>query len=238
MKLSFVLGRISVVCALASANAAVAAPQTYTYAVSHSRYGAIGTYVRTIEDVGGVTRAQSQLRIAVKVMGLVVHRENASQVEIWRGPKLMSFQSTTTTNGQSLKVHGEARDNSFMVTSPAGTTSAPADVAPSDPWAFSHMGPGVIVSIKSGKVETVKVTGGEPDRVLLHGVWTPARHFHVSTDLQPNKWEVWLDSHRIPIKFRSLERSGAVDFTLVSPLATNSSDPVALGPAPVGAGSL
>jgi hypothetical protein len=194
-----------------------AASQSFAYAVSHSLYGPIGTYVRTVQDANGVTSARSQMRIAVKVAGLVLHREVADQVEAWRGPRLISFQSVTTIDGKALRVHGEARDNRFMVTTPAGTTTAPADIMASDPWAFHRMGAGVIVSIKTGLISAVNVTGGEPASVLLHGVETPARLFHVKMNAQTNKFEVWLDAQGFPIKFRSLEPGGAVEFTLASP---------------------
>jgi hypothetical protein len=213
--------------ALLAPCAAFAAPQTYDYVITHSRYGKIGTYDRTIDESGGVTHAQSHLRIAVKMLGMVVHRENAEQSETWRGKRLVAFHSVTTSNGKPMTVSGEARANSFVVTSPAGTATAPADVAATDPWGFSRMGPAEVVSLKSGKIEPVNVTGGEADAVMMQGVRQPARHFHVSTSTQPNKWEVWLDPEGVPIKFRSLERGDAVDFTLTS------RRPTAPGPRPV-----
>ncbi len=207
----------AILLALASPGLAIAAPQTYDYVVTHSRYGVIGDYDRTIEQTGGITRAQSRLTIAVKVLGIVVHRENADQTEVWRGPRLISFNSVTTSNGKPLKVSGEARDNGFWVTTPAGTAIAPADVAASDPWGFSRTGPSQVVSIKSGKIEPVNVIGGETETLLLRGVAVPVRHFRVSTARQPDKWDVWLDAQGVPIKFRSLERGGTVDFTLNAP---------------------
>jgi hypothetical protein len=206
-----------ILIALTSPIAAQAASQSFAYTVSHSLYGQIGTYVRTVQDADGVTSARSQMRISVKVAGLVLHREVADQVEAWRGPRLISFQSVTTIDGKPLRVHGEARDNRFMVTTPQGTTAAPGDVAASDPWAFHRMGAAVIVSIKTGLISAVNVTGGEPVSVLLHGVQTPARLFHVKMNAQPNKFEVWLDARGFPIKFRSQEPGGAVEFTLATP---------------------
>jgi hypothetical protein len=201
---------------LAAPCAALAAPQTYDYVITHSRYGVIGTYDRSIDETGGVTHAQSHMRIAVKMLGIVVHRENAEQNETWRGSRLVAFHCVTTANGKPIKVSGEARDNGFLVTSPSGTATAPADVAASDPWGFSRLGPAEVVSLKSGKLEQINVTGGETDPVMLHGVRETARHFHVSTANQPNKWEVWLDPQGVPIKFRSLEHGDTVDFTLTS----------------------
>ena len=138
-----ILGCAAIVGVQLSPVAANAGTQTYRYVITHARYGPIGAYDRTIDDTGGVTRAQSRLRIVVKLLGIVVHRESADQTESWRGKRLMSFQSVTTTNGRQLSVSGAARDDRFMVTSPSGTTAAPADVAASDPWSLNRLGPGV-----------------------------------------------------------------------------------------------
>lgn len=220
------------VAALAAPGAAMCAPQTYHYAITHSRYGAIGAYDRVVDQSDGMTRAQSHLNIAVRVLGMVMHRESADQTEVWRGQRLMSFQSLTTTNGQPLKVSGEARENGFVVTSPTGTANAPADVAATDPLGFNRLGPAKVVSIKSGKIEAINVTGGEADQITLKGVRVPVRHFHVSTAAQPDKWEVWLDPQGVPVKFRSLEHGDAVDFTLTAPPPKDVA--LAMGGAPQG----
>lgn len=204
----------ALLAASASPAGASAASQTYHYVVTHSKYGEIGAYDRVVDEANGVTHAVSHLRIAVKILGIVMHREDADQNETWRNGRLVSFQSVTTTNGSPLKVSGEARDNNFVVTTPAGDTLAPLDVAASDPLGFSRTGHAEVVSIKSGKVEPVDVTGGEVDEVMLNGVDEAARHFRVSTATQPNKWEVWLDQRGVPIKFRSIEKGDTVDFTL------------------------
>ncbi|MDB5426397.1 MAG: hypothetical protein JWR43_372 [Phenylobacterium sp.] len=234
MKLPLILAGVALLGAQLSPAVANAAPRTYSYAVTHPRYGVIGTYDRTMSDANGLARAQSRLRVTVKILGVVVHRENADQTEAWDGTRLISFDSITTTNGRRIEVRGEARDNGFQVTSPKGTQTAPANVVASDPWSLNHMGPGVVVSIKSGKIDPVNVTGGEADAVTFRGVSTPARHFHVRTATQPNKWEVWIDQQGVPIKFRSLESSGAIDFNLVSPAsqARGGANRVALGESP------
>ncbi len=216
MKWTQILGCAAFAAAGASPVAASARPQTYSYAITHPVYGAIGTYDRSSDESEGSTRADAHLRIVVKVLGLVVRRETADQTEVWRAHRLISFQSQNSTNGRRSTISGAAGSGGFLVTSPSGTETAPADVMASDPWSLSRIGPGSVVSTRTGKVSAVQVTGGEADTVLLHGVSQPARHYHVNTATQPNKWEVWINSRGVPIKFRSLETGGAIDFTLVT----------------------
>jgi hypothetical protein len=197
--------------------AALCAPQVYHYAVTHSRYGAIGSYDRTIDQSGEVTRAQSHLKIVVRILGIVVHHETADQVEVWRGQRLVSFQCVTTVNGKPLKVSGEARDNSFLVTTPSGVATAPADVAASDPMGFSRVGHAEVVSIKSGRLDAVEVTGGETVNIPVGGTLEETRHYRVSTAAVPDKWQVWLNAQGVPVKFRSIEGNDYVEFVLTNP---------------------
>jgi hypothetical protein len=222
MKLSPTLCCGALLAACVSPAAAKAPPQVYSYAVTHPIYGAIGTYDRSSDEAEGLTRAEAHLRIAVRVLGVVVRRETADQTEVWRAHRLISFQSLTSTNGRRSTISGAAGGAGFVVTTPSGTETAPADVVASDPWSLDRMGPGAVVSTRTGKISAVEVTGGESETLLLHGVSVPARHYHVNTAAQPNKWEVWIDPRGVPIKFRSLETGGAIDFTLVS--ATGASD--------------
>jgi hypothetical protein len=216
MKGTQIPGCLALICATVSPAAASAAAQTYSYAITHPTYGAIGTYEHTIDETDGTVRAAARLNIVVRILGVVVRRETADQTEVWRGRRLMSFQSLTRTDGRPTTVSGEASGDRFLVTSPSGIATAPADVVASDPWSLNRMGPGTVVSIRTGKINSVEVTGGEAEALVLHGVSEPVRHYHVNTTTQPDKWEVWINPQGVPIKFRSLEASGAIDFTLVS----------------------
>ena len=207
----------AVIAALALAPvAAHAASRSFVYTVRHAKSGVIGVYSRTVEDGGGETRARSHLQIQVKMMGITMHREIADQSETWRDGRLMTIQSDTLVNGKDMKVSGQAHGDHFAITTGDGVVMAPADVAASDPWSFSHTGHGSVVSLRSGKLDQVDITGGEPDRVTVNGAQVVARHFHVGTATQPNKWEVWLETDGLPVKFRSFDHGAAVDFTLAS----------------------
>ena len=76
------------------------------------------------------------------------------------------------------------------------------------------------------KIET---TGGEAEKVMVNGVPTLTRHFHVNTVNQPNWWEIWLDARGVPVKFRSLEHGRTIDFTLVDSPKAADANRVALG---------
>lgn len=217
MKTSLLLLTVAGVAALGLSAPAGAQPRTFVYSVVHSRYGDVGAYQRTIDESGGTTRARSRLTVAVKMMGMVVHREQDDQTEVWRDGRLISFTSVSDTQGQRLTVSGQASGGRFEITTPSGVVYAPADVFAADPWGLNHVGKGEAVLIKSGKVDHVVVSGGGTEQVTVGGVTLAARHFSASTDTQPDKWDVWIDQAGVPVKFRSREGSATVDFSLTSP---------------------
>jgi hypothetical protein len=74
---------------------AVAAAETFEYRIDHPTYGEIGRYVNIVRQGRGETEVDSELRIAVKVLGITVYREEAQRVEHWRSDMLVSFDGTS-----------------------------------------------------------------------------------------------------------------------------------------------
>ena len=208
-----VLAFLGLLAPLAPAGAA----GTYTYTVHHPSYGDIGTYTDIVSESDGVTRIDSRLRVAVTMLGVVVYREDGDRSEIWRDNRLVSFQSVSNRNGKRIEVRGSAEKDGFVVTTPAGTFVAPANVKPSDPWAIKELGAAVMVSTKSGKIWDVAVSGGEEATVSAEGKAVETHHFHVVAGSDEDKWEVWFDRAGVPVRFQSIESGELIDFILASP---------------------
>jgi uncharacterized protein DUF6134 len=205
------LGSLGLVGALVAGAVPASAAQTYSYVVEHPTYGKIGTYTDTIEQNGETLRIDTKLRVAVKVLGIVVHREEADRTELWRANRLVSFHGVTTTNGKALEVNGEAGDKGFIVTSPSGTAVAPADVYTSSPWSSRLPNTGVMMSTKTGRIEAVQMLGNEQTLVPVLGSEVPVRHFQIYTDKHQ---DVWLDRSGVPVRFRTEVAGTPIDFVL------------------------
>jgi len=188
---------------------------TYSYDVVHPFYGTIGTFTESIAGSGDTTRIDSHVRVAVSILGIVLHREEGDHTEIFRGDRLVLLESATTTNGVRLDVRGQAQGNHFVVTSPAGIVEAPGDISPSDPWVLKRLGVGTVVSVKTGRIIPTRVTGGEAVMLALQGVMVATRHFMARGEREQ---EIWLNDQDVPIKFRSVENGTPIDFVLNSPL--------------------
>jgi hypothetical protein len=197
--------------AAAFAVPAYAAPERYEYRVIHPTYGDIGTYSNTVDRVGDNTEVTSELRIAVRILGIVVYRQEAQRIERWHGQTLVSFDGVTVTNGKSLPVHGVARNGAFVVSTPSGTITAPADVHPSNPWSTMVLDSRVMMSTRTGKIEQVRVSGGELVPVKLPGLNRTAHQYEVVSDKHQF---VWMDDAGTPIAFRTTDDGSPIDFVL------------------------
>ena len=105
---------------------AAGSPTQLIYRVTHSVFGNIGTYINTIEPVGAGTMVMTSAHFEVKMLGVTMYREDAQRTERWEGNRLVSFDGVTDKGTGPTEVKGDARGNSFVITSPQGTFSAPA----------------------------------------------------------------------------------------------------------------
>jgi hypothetical protein len=186
------------------------AEEVYVYDVRHPVYGQIGTYTDTVARTEAGFRLETRLEVAVRLLGIVFHRETAHYNAVWDQGRLTSFRGVTTTNGATVELRGDAVGNVFVLTAPAGTREIPGDVVPSSPW-FAKVGPGTLMSTKTGRIYRAHCTDLGDEVITLHGVALTVRHFDLVTD---NRQEAWLGKAGVPMRFRSWESGTPIDFEL------------------------
>jgi len=199
---------------LAVASAEVAAtPMQLTYRVTHSVYGNIGTYINLVEPSAGGTTVQTRAHFEVKMLGFNMYREDAQRTERWQGNRLISFSGVTNKGSQSMVVRGEARGNSFVINSPQGTITAPATVHPANPWSSNFLSSNTMMRPDNGRIEPVRVSGGQETVVTIDGRPVRAQKYEVSGNTQ---FAVWIDGRGVPVMFVADDDGGKVTFTLAS----------------------
>ena len=191
--------------------ALAATPVQMIYQVTHSRYGNIGTYVNTVQPTNGGTTVQTRAHFEVKMLGLKLYSENADRIERWQGNRLISFHSVTSKGDASTVVKGEARGNSFVITSPTGTITAPATVHPANPWSSNFLNSSAMMRPDTGRVERVHVSGGEEATVTIDGAPVRAQKYDVNGE---SRYTVWLNGQGVPVMFIADDDGGKVTFTL------------------------
>ena len=198
----------------AASTAHAVAPMQLSYRVTHSTFGDIGTYTNTIEPSGsGATTVQTQSHFAVKVLGVTIHREDAERTERWQGNRLISFAGITRKGSGLIRVQGEAHGNSFVISSPLGTITAPATVHPANPWSANFLSSNTMMRPDSGRLERVRVIGGEETILPIDGGPVRARKYEVEGD---SRYTVWIDGQGVPVQFVADDGGGKVTFTLAS----------------------
>lgn len=190
---------------------AFAGPDVYEYRVEHPVYGDIGTYTNIIDKSGNTADVETKLNIVVKLLGIVVHREEAERREHWQNDRLTQFRSVTKTNGKPMEVDGEAHGDTFVIDSPAGTVDAPADIRPSNPWSPDFVHSDVVMSTKSGRLFKAHLDDVKDVVVTAAGKSERLRRFDVTTDKHQ---VVWLDDHDVPVAFQTEEDGTPIDFVL------------------------
>jgi hypothetical protein len=189
-----------------------AQPQVFEYRVEHPVYGEIGTYTNTVDDAGGRVDVHSRLRVAVRLLGVTVYRQEADSDEHWENGRLIDFHSATTTNGTRSEVSGAAHEESFVITRPTGMVLAPVNIYPSNPWSTNILGADMIMSTKSGKLFNVRLGKTEEKLVAVGGRPAWLREYQV---IGEKRQVLWLDEEGTPVGFRTEEDGTAIDFVLI-----------------------
>ncbi len=187
--------------------------KVYTYTVSHPTHGDIGTYQNIILDEGSQISVRNKIRILVKVLLVVAHRESTDSHEVWRDGRLVSFSGMTEENGKKSVVTGEAEGGKFHVETPSGPKEAPSGVYPNNPWTKAILKAKVLLGTKTGKLYNVHTGAGEPREIKLGDKTVKTQYFRVDGDA---KYELWFDTRGIPVKFSEIGEHGVITFSLAS----------------------
>jgi hypothetical protein len=145
------------------------------------------------------------------MLGVGLYREDAQRTERWRGNRLVGFHSVTSKGDASTEVKGEARGNSFVITSPDGTVAAPATVHPANPWSANFLASSTMMRPDTGKVEQVRISPPQETAVKIAGSTIAARKYEIDGK---TRYTVWLDGRGVPVQFAADDDSGKVTFTL------------------------
>ncbi len=202
-----------VAMALGLSGARAGAPSgTYEYAVHHPSYGDIGTFTNIVTHKGAdEVVVDTKVRIAVKILFIVAHREVADRKEVWRNGRLMAYDSLTTKNGTAVAVKGRANGASFIIDGAEGRIEAPAAVHPSNPWSIAITEKKLLLATASGKLLKVEATAGDEESIGTGAKQVKARRFKVSGDME---LDLWYDAKGVIVKFTYIDDGEPVEFTL------------------------
>ncbi len=214
-----VITMAGVIAGLLVAGPAVAQSSAqFIYRVNHSVFGDIGTYTNIVEPSRDGITIKTKAHFEVKMLGVRLHREDAERTERWQGNRLVSFHGVTDKGEGPQEVKGEARGNNFLITSSQGTVSAPASIHPANPWSAAFLHSNTMMRPDSGKIEQVRIGGGQETAVKIDGASIPAVKYEIDGS---TKYTVWLDARGVPVMFWVDDDTGKVAFTLAKCIGCN-----------------
>lgn len=182
------------------------------YKVVHATYGDIGTYANQVITSGDTTTVRTTVHLAVRVLGIVMHRENDQRTEQWKNHRLIAYHSVTDKNGTTIVVDGRAQGDNFVITSPRGTFTAPASVQPANPWSLACLRSTTMMRVDTGRIEPARVVGGQATMVNVDGASVPAHEYQIDSG---QKYRIWFNQQGVPVKFTVDDSSGKITFSLI-----------------------
>ena len=181
--------------------AAPAAAQKFIYSVHHSRYGTIGSYTNTVVRNGDDTTVNTDIKIAVSIIGVTLFRQDASRQEHWSGGRLVSFHGVTTTNGRPIQLDGAAEGDRFVMKTPEGEMEAPADVRLANPWSTAILAGKALFTADRGRLDEVQVKGGQTVVLPLGRRQVRVKRYDVLLLDGRKKYEVDVDDQGTTVQF-------------------------------------
>lgn len=200
------------VLALSAQNRAFAgSPIRLFYSVRHAVFGNIGTYSNTIEKKDGVTTVLTQAHFRVRLFGMLLEGQEGKHVEEWNKNRLIYFHGITNKGSSRFEVIGQAKGNKFVIHSTLGTIIAPGSVHPANPWSANILDSHTMMHVDTGKLEKVRISGGQSAPVTIEGKPVPCREYKLTGK---TKYWVWLDAAGVPVKFKIADGTGMITFIL------------------------
>ena len=184
----------------------------YHYGITHPSFGDIGVFTNVITRDGDRVIVATTLEVKVSLLFFVVHRVEAERTQIWRGGRLIGYESRTVRNGEEIRVRGRAVGDAFVIEWPRGRVLLPPDVFPTNPWSIQITRATSVMASENGELRNLWVIEGAKQRLEIKGEPRTARHFRVRGDMEQ---DIWYDDNDVPVKFIHSMGEDRVTFTLL-----------------------
>jgi Family of unknown function (DUF6134) len=188
-------GAALTLCLLA-ASAALSAPShacerppgQQVYKVDHEAYGEIGRHVITFSCQGEDLLVETRISGKVTMLSLPIYTLDGSYREVWRGDRLISFDSKVNDNGEQFEVSARAEGDQMVIDRRRGVIEAPATIVSDHPWNFAVLDRPLLFDARRGKLRHVQVEPAGEETLLIGGREVPAKKYQMTGDLERMLW--------------------------------------------------
>ena len=179
--------------------------QRVEYAIHHETYGDVGRHVITFSCQGNDLVVETAIEGEVKVLMVPLFKRNGSYREVWRGDRLIAFDSRTEDNGEVYEVSARAGRDRTVIQGRRGRIEAPPTVVSNHPWNHEVVGRTLLFDTQRGRLQKVQVTLSGTETITVAGRTVAAQKYLVTGDLER---ELWYDAAGNWLQSR-LEHDGA-----------------------------
>jgi hypothetical protein len=194
-RLGFGAGAALIGCLLA-VSAAMGAPSHAcdqppgqdVYKVDHERFGEIGRHVITFSCQGDDLLVETEISGEVTLLSLPIYKLAGNYREVWRGDRLISFDSKVDDNGEKFEVSARAEGDHMLIDRRRGVIEAPASIVSDHPWNFAVLDRTLLFDARRGKLRHVQVEPAGKEALTIGGREVAANKYQMSGDLERVLW--------------------------------------------------
>jgi hypothetical protein len=184
------------IAGLLAASAAMGAPSHAcdqppgqdVYKIDHERFGDIGRHVITFSCQGDDLLVETQISGEVRVLSLPIYTLAGNYREVWRGDRLISFDSRLDDNGEKFEVSARAEDDHMLIDRRRGLIEAPASIVSDHPWNFAVLDRTLLFDARRGKLRHVQVEPVGKEALMIGGREVEANKYQMSGDIERLLW--------------------------------------------------
>lgn len=165
----------------------------------------IGQHVVTFTRTDDGVEAESRADVQVDLLFLTAYRLRYQARELWSDGELRVIEASTNDNGDYTHVQAVRDAAGLVISSPAGTFTAP-EILPTSHWNAALLKGGSLLNTLTGELDEVEVFYQGFDTVMTNNGPVRARHYLYSGDLNG---EIWFDDEGrwVGLRFRANDGS-------------------------------
>jgi hypothetical protein len=209
-RISHLLVIATLVLPIAPALACLHRAERVEYAIHHETHGEVGRHVITFSCQGDDLVVETRIEGEVKVLMVPLFKRKGTYREVWRGDRLIAFDSRTEDNGELYEVSARAGRDRTVIRGRRGRIEAPPTVVSNHPWNHEVVGRTLLFDTQRGRLQRVQVTPSGTETITVAGRTVAAQTYRVTGDLER---ELWYDAAGNWLQSR-LEHDGA-EITLI-----------------------
>ena len=181
----------------------------------------IGTHIFSFKKTGDELAIKSEIKFEIKKLGIVLYKYYAEGIEIYKGNKLIKFNSTTNQNGKLKYTNIRINNNNYIIDGSAYKGEAPLEFFIGTWWNHDIVEAPAQISAVSGRIIKQNVEFLAKEIVKFgENSYNTLRYNFSSTDKKPFKkkklnTDVWYEEKTFNWVKASFKKKGKWEYRLV-----------------------